>query len=367
MKLLIINTIDYQINGIANVINSHVEAYANRTNGIDVSLTFWGQIDEKYNKTFLKNGVILIETPNRHKHVFSYYHSLKQIIRREKFDVVHIHGNSGTMVLEAIAASKSDIKEIIAHVHNSSCSHPLLFGPNSILTFLLKKKCTKKAACSKKAGEWLFKDNFEIIKNSIKLNDYKFEPIIRKQIRSNFAIDESLFVIGHVGLFNQQKNHIFLLNVFKSYLSKYDNSSMLILVGDGPERSNIIEFVKTNNLCKKVILCGKQENTTGFFSAMDIFVFPSLFEGLGIVTIEAQAASLPLIVSSAVPIDEIKCTSAVIQMDLACGFEKWADEIHRARLTYKERNHYCLSDLEKCGYGENNIKNSLERLYFNHD
>ena len=202
-------------------------------------------------------------------------------------------------VLTLKAAKKAGIKVRIAHSHSTSNYREFMKTIiKNILRPFSKVYATDYFACSEKAGRWLFgnktfnEGKVTIIPNAIDIEKFKFDEIKRKEIRKNYNINDNDFVIGHVGRFVKQKNHKFLIKLFYE-VKKERPYSKLLLIGDGPLRSKIETMVNKLNLQDSVIFCGVQEHTEWYYNAMDCFVLPSLYEGLPVVGVEAQANGLP--------------------------------------------------------------------------
>ena len=169
-----------------------------------------------------------------------------------------------------------------------------------------KKYATDYFACSELAGRWLFGDKtFEqgkvtIINNAIDLDKFKYDEKVRKEKRKELNINDDTLVVGHIGRFVAQKNHTFLIDIF-SELHKKEKNSILLLIGQGPLIGEIKQKVETLGISDSVKFLGQRDDVNELYNAMDLFLFPSLYEGLGMVLIEAQANGLPCIASTEVP------------------------------------------------------------------
>jgi glycosyltransferase involved in cell wall biosynthesis len=320
--------------------------------------------DEDINMTYaincIKNSKIpdmlnskkssFIDLPNKKKNFLKYCIKLYKIMHSNKFDVVHVHGNSANMLIELGIAKLNGIPCRIAHSHNSTCKNPKL---NRLLIPIFKKTYTKALACSEMAGEWLFgKNNFTVMNNAIDLNSFKFSKEIRYKYRKKLNVDENTKIIGHVGNINTQKNHEFLIRLFKLYNDENSNS-LLILIGDGPLKQKVIDLVKKLQLQEKVIFLGIKNDVNNWMQAMDILVFPSLWEGFGMVLIEAQAAGLPVLASNVVP-SIIKINDNVSFLDLNENTnEDWNKEIlnllNATRSRTIREDDFCDYDINKQG------------------
>lgn len=240
-----------------------------------------------YDEEIKSMGGKIFVLPQKSKHPFVYRKTLKSILESYDYKIIHTHMDAmGAWVLKI--AKESGIPIRIAHSHNTQ--H---LTKNVLKIFFLEyarkrinKYATYRMACSDAAGKWLFGSNFVIVSNAISINEYLFNIEERKQVRQELNINEN-FVIGHVGRFDVQKNHIFLINMFQKLHQKKPNAKLL-LIGDGHMRDEIKEKILKLNLNESVIILGVQENVARYYSAFDVFVLPSLFEGLPVVGVEAQ-------------------------------------------------------------------------------
>ena len=209
----------------------------------------------------------------------------------KEYKIIHCHMPSVGFLVLSIAKIHG-VKIRIAHSHNNSCENTLKGKIKSFLIRFEKYVSTDNFACSKDAGNFLFgKRKFTVVPNAIVLDKFKFDNEKRKKIRRDLNINNDEIVIGHIGRFCVQKNHDKLIDIFYNYQKKVKNSR-LVLVGDGELRELVKEKCVRLNIDDKVIFLGTRKDTDCLYSAFDMFVFPSLFEGLGIVLIEAQMSGL---------------------------------------------------------------------------
>ena len=294
----------------------------------------------------------------RRKDVLSYLFALKKIARG--YDVVHVHGNSSTSILELFAAKLAGVKKRIVHNHNSMTAHPLL---NGILHPFFRKCYTHAIACSSLAGNWLFgENNFYVLRNAIAVDRFFFNNDLRNSIRHELNIPSDNVVLGHIGKFVKAKNHLFLIDVFEKYLDKHPNSTLL-LVGDGPYRGEIESEIKKKNLSDKVVLAGLRTDTPALLSAMDCFVFPSLWEGLPLSVLEAQASGLPCYLSLNIT-KEVGLTPEACFIELEKSTEQWADALNF--INVDDRNEKCRRNKElltASGYNIVHESQSLLKIY----
>lgn len=276
-----------------------------------------------------KLGGEIIEIPPYQK-IFSYTKELKKIFKENKYEIVHSHLNS-LSVFPLYCAWREKIPVRIAHSHSTTNKKE---WKKNILKNVLKPFskifATNYFACSEHAGRWLFGNKtFErgevtIIKNAIDIKKFKFNQEIRNKIRINFKVEDKL-VLGHVGRFVKQKNHEFLIDIFNEVQKEKENS-VLFLIGEGPLEIQIKEKVKILGLEEKVHFLGIRNNVNELMQMMDCFVFPSLYEGLGIVLIEAQTSNLPCVASTEVP-KEVKINENVSFCELNENPKEWSNKI----------------------------------------
>lgn len=283
------------------------------------------------------------------------------------YKVVHMHSSSKNyMILKY--AKKYGIQIRIAHSHNIDfqTKNPLKKLIGNLFKKPLIKYATDYFACSKIAGEWLFgkdiveSDKFRVIHNAIDYDKFKYNSNIRKKMREEFNFKDSDIVIGHVGRFVEQKNHSFLIDVFyKCY--EQNNNYKLLLVGTGELEEFIKEKVRSLGIENNVIFAGFQSNVNDYMHAMDLFVFPSLFEGLGLVLIEAQACGLPCFCTANTIPKDVKILNNLQFISLNDGALEWAKKIISSKLRINDNNTY--KEFKKMNYLISDIVIELEDKY----
>lgn len=251
-------------------------------------------------------GKIIRVSP--YKNIFKYIIELKTIFKKNKYKVVHSHLNT-LSGFPLFAAYLADVPVRISHSHSTASKKELL---KSLLKKILRHTsdifATDCFACSTDAAIFQFgnkkvaKNKIIYLKNAINSHKFSYDEQKRINLRNKLNISENTFVYGHVGRFDSSKNHIFLLKLFYKLKNK-NNDSKLILVGDGKERGFITELINKYNLKNDVILVGNVTNVEDYYQVMDFFLFPSLYEGLGMSLIEAQCSGLQCIASNYVPLE----------------------------------------------------------------
>lgn len=324
-----------QIIGI--VCGGGVEAVImNYYRNIDRNQVQFDFVIDGYDKTYLDDeikamgGKVYHVEPYR-KNIFRYMVQIYKIVRNGHYDIVHSNMNT-LSVFSLFPAWLAGAKQRILHNHSTAVRQE---GKRSLMKHILRPIAplfaNRYAACSIFAGDWMYgkewmaKGEVKIIRNAIDLKKYAFSQELRKRYRQELGIADDDFVIGHVGRFMFQKNHRFLLQIFYE-ISKCKENAKLLLVGDGELRSEIEKKVYDIGIDKKVLFLGLREDVQAIYNAMDMFVLPSWYEGLPVVSVEAQANGLRCVFSTNVT-SESKLTGSVEFMDLAAGASNWAMHI----------------------------------------
>ena len=317
-KVIIISTVGLIYDGITNVILSYLEAMDKHNLEIFVASTI--KSEPNLEKKIKKMGCTIVYLPSRKTETVKYFFALQKFMRKNEIDVIHAHGNSATLAIEMLAGVMSGCKKRIAHSHNTKCDQVKI---DKMLRPLFNLLYTDSLACGEAAGKWLFnKKKFTILNNGRDINKYLFSPGIRSEIRKTMEFENSI-VIGHVGGFFEQKNHRFLVSIFREILEICPDA-ILILIGDGPVRKEI--ELTVDDIKKHVIFTGTVDNVSDYLQASDGMLLPSLFEGLPLVTIEWQINGLPCLISDTIT-KECKLTSDVKMESLNESPRKWAEDM----------------------------------------
>lgn len=328
MKILVINTVRFKMNGISAVIMN----YYNAMDMKDIKMEFVAIDDPsvEYKEIFSKNSICYYVV--KKKNIFKYFLNLYRVAKQGNYDIVHIHGNSANMAIELLACYFAGIKIRIAHSHNTSTLHPKM---HKLLHPLFTLLCTNRFACGKDAGKWLFEDKpFIELKNGINLDEFYYNEATCNTYRNKIKA-KNRTVIGHIGNFIDQKNHGFLLDIFADLIKK-DKNYLLLLISDGPLFENIKQKAHELNLDGNILFLGKTTDIKNYLQAMDIFILPSLYEGLPLVLVEAQASGLPCIVSNKVD-REVDLTNSMRFVPIK-NPNDWVEVIEFETLKLNKRN-----------------------------
>lgn len=271
------------------------------------------------------------------KKVLHYVRDIYKTIKKGNYKKVYIHGNSSLMLMEALPSKLAGVK-VITHCHNGRPQRRLFRYYILKPLFNLIPEC--KIACSKSAADWAYFGKSEVVKNGIDINKFKFNHSIRDKVRYELGLSGKC-VIGHIGTFNEQKNHKKLISIFEEIIKIKPNATLL-LVGDGPLKKEIVDNVKKRGLSEYSVFVDYVDNPEDYLQAMDIMIIPSLFEGFCLVALEAQVSGLPIIASERVP-DEAIVTDECIKMNLNDSNEKWARKVISMLDTERKDNSELLS------------------------
>lgn len=248
-----------------------------------------------------------------------------RFFKNHHYDIIHVHANALLYMFALRCAKKYGVKCRIIHSHNSSMKFLPLLPIHNANKRIISSLATDYFACSDEAGKWMFPDKYTLVNNAISLDDFQFKKQIRHRIRTELGIRDNERVYGHVGRFAPQKNHDFLLDVFHELL-KYQPQAKLILVGSGPLQPEIEKKAQSLAIDDRILFLGIKNNISDILNAFDVFLLPSLYEGLCIALIEAQANGLPIVCSDAISNQGIFCSSAHL-LPLSKGANYWAEYI----------------------------------------
>ncbi len=255
-------------------------------------------IEKTYENEILNMGGCVYCTPRPTKLIkFMKYLEKFFVNNAYKYNAIHLHEVYLNMFI-APSAHRYGIHKIISHSHTTQYSDKILNSiRNRILCLPLKKTTNVHFACSKVAGEFLYgkklieQKKVYIINNAVECDKYRYNKTVRRQVRSELGIGDKC-AIGHIGRFSEQKNHNLLIDIF-SEIKKINNDSILVLVGEGPLFESIKMKITKLKLDDDVILLGQRNDVERILQGIDVFVLPSLYEGLPVIGVEAQASGLP--------------------------------------------------------------------------
>lgn len=329
-------------------------------NTIDFSVIAEKKLPKEAEEIIKEAGGTVYTIPKLNlKNLLKHKKAIQKILQQEKFDVVHCHSAS-TRPFVLLYAKKLGVPKRIYHAHSVQYENKKYsFFKNRIRRLSIKSSnCC--IACSENAA-YVFKNRkYEIVHNGIVVEDFKYNDIVRKKIREQLKIDDK-FVIGHIGRFSPLKNHKFMIDLMCE-INKQKENTILLLVGDGPEKKHIEEYVREKKMQNKVIFLGNIDNVQEILQAIDVFIFPSLSEAMPLTPIEAQASGLKVITSEAV-IPDLKCTEYFTRISLKEGIQKWCKEILNTTEEIDREDQY-KKIIEK-GFDFQKMLEKLEDIYKN--
>lgn len=271
-------------------------------------------------------GLDVVTLPHRQNDAKAYARAFKYLLASRHFDVIHVCCNSALAVFELLEAKKHGVRMRIAHSRNTMCSH---CAANTLLNPLFQSSITDRCACGNDAGKWLFGGrSFTVIPNGKDLKTYVFSQDVRLVVRDELGLMDGEIAFGHVGGFNEQKNHLKLLDCFAEFYRR-DPTSKLFLVGEGDLQNSVKEKAEALGIANRVHFLGRRDDVPRLLNAMDCMVLPSLYEGFPNVVLEWQLSGLPVVMSDTIT-NECAITSLVSQASLAASAVEWADAVEAA-------------------------------------
>lgn len=334
--------------------------------------------DLAFNNTLIKKGcnVLNLNLPQRKKDPIRYNKILDDFFKKvsKEYDCIWFNLIDLINIDPVKKAKKYNFKRIIIHAHNSQImdekktlkyiNHFIQHNLNKMQIF---KFATDFWACSANAAKFFFNDKelekVKIIKNAINPIPFQYNLQKRKSIRNKLSLKDN-FVIGNVGRLQHQKNQEFALDIFKEYLSINSNAN-LILVGQGENYKSLKRMAKELKIDKKVIFAGVQTNISAWYSAFDIFLFPSLFEGLSVASLEAQANGLPILANNSIMPKNSIINDNVELLSLKVPAKIWAQKLEEFRLDGNIRvgNKQVYNNFINSGYDINSASKKLEKYF----
>lgn len=299
---------------------------------------------------------------------------VKKLIKEKGYDIVHINAGRPPLLLSGlIAAFLAGSKVRITHSHSTKGkterSRIAEFAYNVgfiIIRPILRGLSTHLTACSTEAAKFMFGESiidspkYFPIHNAIIVKSFVYSEDIRREVREELNCQEDCLVFGHVGSFSTPKNHLFLIDVFEA-IHKRNKQTVLWLAGNGPLKTIVEQKVKNRNLGGSVLFLNERNDANRLYQGMDALIFPSLWEGLSVTIVEAQASALPVFTSTNIS-PEHEITDRIRFLELDKGAENWAEYILGNLVKLPERKD--TSDMiTKNGYNISVEADALQRFY----
>ena len=353
--LIIINTSFVPYGGITTVIMNYYRKIDKSQIRLDIASS--NEIDDQFKNEL--EGTSQYYNLGSRKNILCYSYRIRKIIEANKYDVVHVNGNSSTMLLELLQAKMKKVPLRIAHVHTSKTKHPLL---NKILKNTFKKTYNYSIAVTKESGDWLFGSDYIILNNAIDVKYYTFNEDVRAKKRKMLGLSEDEIVLGTVGKLNVAKNQEFLLKVFE-IVHRENKKTKLIIVGGGELEDNLKKLAKSLFIDDSVLFTGMVDDSRDYYQAFDFFALPSLYEGMCLALIEAQAAGLRCLVSSHIS-EASKMTDNVEFLNIENDYQEWADYIlQNCNYNRKKLSDLAAITIQKHGFDIDYEANKLLNIY----
>ena len=314
----------------------------------------------EYEQDIVEHGGKVFHLDSPAKSYRQYMKALKALMGKYRYHAVHAHTmfNCGWAML---AAKKAGIPVRVAHAHSALDTGNRLDKKlyETVMRRMILKNATALVACGEKAGIRLFgekayREKGKLILNGVDVDSFRFDKSKRQVIREKLGWQEA-FLLGHVGHLASVKNQSFLLELMPEILKQQPNARLLLL-GEGDDRKMLEDKIRELGLEEKVLMPGNVTNVADYLSAMDVFVFPSLYEGMPLSVLEVQANGLPCVISTGVPKD-VYLTDLIHPLALADDKKDWIDRILSVKRS--NPNAYALR-MEETGFG---LQGSMDKMY----
>lgn len=353
-------TVPTDLSGIPNVVFNLFEAFS-RDGHEDMEMGYVSinPVPDAFAERLRRMGIREYVIPRKISSSLSYVRRLASVAK--DYDVIHVHGNSATMILEMAAAKLAHLPVRIAHAHSISCNMKAI---DKMMRPWFHLLTTGRVACSDAAGRWLFRNRpFKVVFNAVRTSRFVFNPEVREDVRHKLGLGEAK-VIGHIGYFQKVKNQTFLIDILSELLHQ-DADWRLLLLGDGELREDVRRKAEELGIADKVIMTGNVNNPEYYLQAMDIVCMPSLYEGLPLTMIEEQANGLPILASDTITTEADK-TGLVEFLPLSAGANVWAKTLENLLAKHSrdtETSAQAVASIAKAGFDIDKVAADLKAFY----
>lgn len=357
IKVLMLVPNLFVANGVASFVMNYLRNLNHEEVQVDIASykegdsIYYTEVEAAGGKMFFLPGI---------KNLPEHVKVCNKILSDGRYDI--IHDNTLHISIPMMwCAKRQGVPVRILHSHNSKMGEtPAKAFRNRFFLPVLRSLATNYAACSQLAGRAMFEDQeFTVIPNVIQTEKYRFDPTMRKSVQQKMNATDK-FVVGTVGRLAEQKNPFFAIDVFKCLLKNVPNAEYW-WVGSGPLEKSVQDYVNQKGLSENVRLLGSRDDVTSLYQGMDVFFLPSLFEGLSIVTVEAQAMGLPCVVSDVIP-PEAEYTELLKRCSLQDSIEAWVEKIRNTQIKKTERKQY-QEYLSESVFSDVGCGNRLKKIY----
>lgn len=292
-----------------------------------------------YKEEILAKGGRYYKVPSFPAHIIKNFVATKNFLKcHTEYSIIHVHGNALVYIYPLIIAKEMKIPKRIFHAHNTKANGKFSFILHHFNKLMIEKYANIRIACSDKAGHFSFGTHkFVVINNAMDLKKYKENISVDKYQELNI---EGKFVVGHIGRFLPVKNQKFVIDVFSEIKKKKENA-VLLLIGDGELRKDIEDYAFNKGVLKYVKFLGERNDVEKIIKLMDIIIFPSLYEGVPLVVLEAQASETKIICSDVID-SQVNLSPYVKVLSLNESAEKWA----KTAIDFSKEPILC--DIDKC-------------------
>lgn len=331
-----------QLGGLENYMHNIVNFMDQVPVHFDFAVSF---PEMAYESEYRSQGIKTYHLASFKRHPLTYYSQILTILREERYDSVYYNMMSAANIIPLIAAKRAGVKQIVAHAHNNGIPHGVFRRfLNSVCRNKVRKYATELWSNSCSSAEWMFgsSEGVTIIQNAVDAQSLRFNEETRRRVRLELGVEDN-FLVGNVARFAEQKNHKFLIEVFNA-LKAIRPESKLVLVGRGELEEQIRKQVDSFRLSDDVLFLGERTDIQDLLQAMDVFILPSLFDGLPLSALEAQASGLFCVTSTEIP-SEVCILPDSIQLDLNQSPNEWATEISRVHENRKELSNMVLDSV----------------------
>ena len=291
------------------------------------------------------------------KRIISNYSQTVRFFKEHPYQIIHVHANALLYVSVLRIAKRAGVKCRIMHSHNTSLFYSQAKPIHMFNKRHIESLATHYFACSEIAGQWMFNKDYKIIRNGIDIDRFAYNEENRAKIRRELNIPNDAFVLGHTGHLTYVKNQAFAINTL-SEIHKAGKKAYLVLVGEGDAESELKQLAAQKSISEYVVFTGGRKDVPEILSAFDLFIFPSVYEGLGISVLEAQANGLACVCSEAVPIDSFPKNS-ICQLSLDLGPQEWSKMILDIDCTRIDLS----SELINLGFDSKSQARELQEFY----
>lgn len=311
-----------------------------------------------HEKEITELGGRIYRVPRKKEGLIKNFNGIRKIVKENNYQVVHRHCGSAVMVFDILAAKMGGAQCVIGHSHSTNNEHWLL---HKLCRPLLNRVCNYRFACSEMAARWMYgKKATKVIANGIESENFRFNKKKRDEKREELGIAEDEMVYGNIAGLQEVKNQAFLIDVFE-IIHKKNKNTKLFLVGIGELRERLEAKVRSLGLEEVIVFLGQRTDIAGLLCALDVFVLPSLYEGLPLTMVEAQCSGVSCVISDKVPEECILNDELVKQIALSETRESWAQKLMDVTSTFDREQG--VTYIRDAGYDINQSVKYLQEVY----